>query len=54
MGVNQQTTVPSFTASQILTAEQMNQSARTGVPVFATTVERDAAFGVLDSTNVLG
>ena len=45
MGANAQTTVPSFLASQVLTADQMNQSARTGVPVFATTVERDAAFG---------
>jgi hypothetical protein len=45
MGANAQTTVPTFTASQVLTADQMNQSARTGVPVFATTVERDAAFG---------
>jgi len=44
MGVNAQTTVPSFTASQILTAEQMNQSARTGVPVFADNAARDAAF----------
>ncbi len=45
MGLNAQTTVPTFVASQILTADQQNQSARTGVPVFATTVERDAAFG---------
>lgn len=45
MGANAQTTVPTFTASQILTAAQMNQSARTGVPVFATTTDRDAAFG---------
>jgi len=45
MGANAQTTVPTFTASQVLTADQMNQSARTGVPVFATTVTRDAAFG---------
>jgi len=45
MGANAQTTVPTFTASQILTAEQQNQSARTGVPVFATTATRDAAFG---------
>jgi len=44
MGANQQTTVPSFSASQILTAEQMNQSARTGVPVFADSSARDAAF----------
>jgi hypothetical protein len=66
MGANAQTTVPTFTASQVLTADQMNQSARTGVPVFATTVERDAAFGgsgektlaegqlcYLESTNVV-
>jgi hypothetical protein len=45
MGANAQTTVPTFTASQVLTADQMNQSARTGVPVFATTVTRDAGFG---------
>ena len=45
MGANAQTTVPTFTSGQVLTAEQQNQSARTGVPVFATTVERDAAFG---------
>lgn len=45
MGANAQTTVPTFTAGQILTADQQNQSARTGVPVFATTVTRDAAFG---------
>ena len=66
MGANAQTTVPTFTASQVLTADQMNQSARTGVPVFAGTVERDAAFGgtgektlaegqlcYLESTNVV-
>jgi hypothetical protein len=45
MGANAQTTVPTFTASQVLTADQMNQSARTGVPVFADTTARDAAFG---------
>jgi hypothetical protein len=45
MGANAQTTVPSFTIGQVLTADQQNQSARTGVPVFADTVERDAAFG---------
>jgi hypothetical protein len=45
MGANAQTTVPTFTASQVLTAAQMNASARTGVPVFATTTDRDAAFG---------
>ena len=45
MGANAQTTVPTFTASQVLTADQMNQSARTGVPVFADSTARDAAFG---------
>jgi hypothetical protein len=45
MGANAQTTVPTFSASQVLTADQQNQSARTGVPVFATTGTRDAAFG---------
>lgn len=45
MGANAQTTVPTFTAAQVLTAAQMNQSARTGVPVFANTTDRDAAFG---------
>lgn len=45
MGVNAQTAVPTFTAGQVLTAAQMNQSARTGVPVFADTTARDAAFG---------
>ena len=42
---NTQTTVPLFVANQILTAAQQNASAGTGVPVFATTVTRDAAFG---------
>jgi hypothetical protein len=45
MGANAQTTVPTFTAAQVLTADQMNQSARTGVPVFADSTARDAAFG---------
>lgn len=45
MGANAQTTVPTFTSGQVLTADQMNQSARTGVPVFVGTAERDAAFG---------
>lgn len=45
MGANAQTTVPTFVASQVLTADQQNQSARTGVPVFASTVTRDAGFG---------
>jgi hypothetical protein len=45
MGANAQTSVPTFTAGEILTAANMNISARTGIPVFATSVERDAAFG---------
>jgi hypothetical protein len=44
MGVNAQTAVPAFTAGQVLTAAQMTQ-VNTGIPVFATTVTRDAAFG---------
>ena len=62
---NTQTSVPLFVANAILTAEQQNISAATGVPVFATTVTRDAAFGgankalaegqlcYLESTNVV-
>ena len=45
MGVNAQTTVPTFTAGQVLTAAQLNDSARTGVPVFADTTARNAGFG---------
>lgn len=45
MGANAQTSVPTFVASQVLTAQQQNDSARTGVPVFASTVTRDAGFG---------
>ena len=44
MGLNAQTAVPSFTAGQVLTASQQTQI-NTGIPVFATTVTRDAAFG---------
>ena len=62
---NTQTTVPLFVANTVLTAAQQNLSAGTGVPVFATTVTRDAAFGgsnkalaegqlcYLESTNVV-
>lgn len=63
---NTQTTVPTFVSGQVLEAEQLNNSARTGVPVFATTVTRDAGFGgagektlaegqlcYLESTNVV-
>ena len=42
---NTQTSVPLFVANTVLTAAQQNISAGTGVPVFATTVTRDAAFG---------
>lgn len=42
---NTQTAVPLFVANSVLTAAQQNISAGTGVPVFATTVTRDAAFG---------
>jgi hypothetical protein len=45
MGANAQTSVPTFTAGQVLTAAQQNQSARTGVPVFEDATARDAAFG---------
>jgi hypothetical protein len=45
MGANAQTSVPLFVANNVLTAAQQNISAATGVPVFATTVTRDAAFG---------
>ena len=50
MGANAQTTVPTFTAGAVLTAAQQNASARTGVPVFATTATRDAAFGGTNKT----
>ena len=45
MGANAQITVPLFVANTVLTAATQNISAATGVPVFATTVTRDAAFG---------
>jgi hypothetical protein len=44
MGANAQTVVPVFTAGQVLTAAQVTQI-NTGIPVFATTATRDAAFG---------
>jgi len=65
MGANAQTTVQKFVDGAVLTAAQQNTSAATGVPVFATTVTRDAAFGgankvlaegqtcYLESTNVV-
>jgi len=50
MGANAQTSVPLFVANTVLTAAQQNISAATGVPVFATTVTRDAAFGGSNKT----
>jgi len=63
---NTQTTVPTFIPGQVLEASQLVNSAATGVPVFATTVTRDAGFGgagekalaegqlcYLESTNVV-
>jgi hypothetical protein len=44
MGVNQQTSVPAFSAGQVLTAAQVTQI-NTGVPVFADSTARTAAFG---------
>lgn len=44
MGANAQTEVPVFTSGQVLTAAQVTQI-NTGIPVFATTTTRDAAFG---------
>ena len=41
---NTQTSVPVFSAGQVLTAQQVTQI-NTGIPVFATTTTRDAAFG---------
>ena len=42
---NEQTSVPLFAASEILTAANMNISAGTGVPVFSGTAARNSAFG---------
>jgi hypothetical protein len=53
MGANAQTTVPAFTAGQVLTAAQQTQI-NTGVPVFATTTTRDAAFGTGKKTLAQG
>lgn len=53
MGANAQTAVPTFTASQVLTASQQNQI-NTGIPVFATTTTRDAAFGGTNKTLAQG
>ena len=44
MGANATTFVPSYTAGEILTAANLSVT-NSGIPVFATTVTRDAAFG---------
>jgi hypothetical protein len=44
MGANAVTTVPVYVAGEVLTAADLNIT-NSGVPVFATTVTRDAAFG---------
>lgn len=44
MGANAQTTVPTFTAGQTLTAAQVNQI-NTGIPVASGTATRDGLFG---------
>jgi len=65
MGANAQTTVPKFVAANTLPASSLNITAGTGIPVFANTTTRDAAFGgsnkalaqgqtcYLESTNVV-
>ena len=44
MGANAVTTVPVYTAGDVLTASNLNIT-NSGIPVFATTITRDAAFG---------
>jgi hypothetical protein len=44
MGANATTFVPSYTAGEVLTAANLSVT-NSGIPVFATTVTRDAAFG---------
>lgn len=44
MGANAVTTVPVYTTGEVLTAADMNIT-NSGIPVFATTTTRDAAFG---------
>jgi len=44
MGANAVTTVPVYTAGEVLTAADMNIT-NSGIPVFSTSVTRDAAFG---------
>lgn len=44
MGANAVTTVPVYVAGEVLTAADLNIT-NSGIPVFATTVTRDASFG---------
>jgi hypothetical protein len=44
MGANATTSVPVYTAGEVLTAADLNIT-NSGIPVFATTTTRDAAFG---------
>jgi len=44
MGANAVTTVPVYASGEVLTAADLNIT-NSGIPVFASTVERDAAFG---------
>lgn len=44
MGANATTSVPTYAAGEILTAANLNIT-NSGIPVFATTTTRDAAFG---------
>ena len=44
MGANATTFVPSYTSGEVLTAANLSVT-NSGIPVFATTVTRDAAFG---------
>jgi hypothetical protein len=44
MGANATTTVPVYVAAEVLTAADLNIT-NSGIPVFATTVTRDAGFG---------
>lgn len=44
MGANAVTTVPVYVSGEVLTAADLNIT-NSGIPVFATTVTRDAAFG---------
>jgi hypothetical protein len=44
MGANATTSVPSYTSGEVLTAANLSVT-NSGIPVFATTVTRDAAFG---------